>query len=171
MSRRTRSQAAQAAFPTTVHIPRQRGRRRQVPPVIVVVSEQPTLTARATAATGRFVWRHRRTWAPTGIAVTLLVVAAVLHLLAPWTGLIAAAAGLAPLGHLVWLARTRPAGRTVWAWRISLAVLALAGLSWLSLALWFGPASAALMGLWSLTTLTVQILWLTAGRTTSKGHS
>ncbi|KMO96987.1 hypothetical protein [Streptomyces roseus] len=170
MSRRTRSQAAQAAVPTTVHIPRQRGRRRQVPPVIVVVSEQPTLTARATMATGRFMWRHRRAWAPTGIAVTLLVLATILHLFVPWTGAITAAACLVPPGHLVWLAKTRPAGRTAWAWRFTLAILALAGLGWLSLALWFGPANAALMGLWSLTTLTMQTLWLTAGRTTSKGQ-
>ncbi|MEU7599907.1 hypothetical protein [Streptomyces sp. NPDC041003] len=171
MSRRSRSQAAQAAAPTTVHIPRQRGRGRQVPPVIVVVSEPPTLTARATMATGRFLWRHRRAWAPTGIAVALLVLASILHLFAPWTGLIAAAAGLVPLGWLAWMAKTRPAGRTVWVWRIPLAGLALAGFGWLSLALWYGPASAVLMGLWSLTALAVQILWLTAGRTTVKGHS
>ncbi|MFF3859194.1 hypothetical protein [Streptomyces sp. NPDC002209] len=171
MPRRTRSQAAQAAAPTTVHIPRQRGRRRQAPPVIVVVSEQPTWTARATVATGRFMWRHRRAWAPTGVAVGLLVVAAILHLFAPWTGLVVAVTGLAPLGYLAWMAKTRPASQTVWAWRISLAALALAGLGWLALALWFGPLSAALMGLWSLTALTVQILWLTVGRFAAKGSN
>ncbi|MFF1343648.1 hypothetical protein ACFVYT_38400 [Streptomyces sp. NPDC058290] len=171
MSRRTRSQAAQAAAPTTVHVPRQRGRGRQAPPVVVVVSEQPTLTARATMATGRFMWRHRRAWAPTGAAVALLVVAAALHLFAAWTGLIVAAAGLVPPGYLAWMAKARPAGRTVWAWRVSLAVLAVASLGWLALALWFGPATAVLMGLWSLTTLTVQILWLTAGRFTAKGNN
>ncbi|MFF1495868.1 hypothetical protein [Streptomyces sp. NPDC058304] len=154
----------------TVHVPRQRGRGRQAPPVIVVVSEQPTLTFRATLATGRFMWRHRRTWAPSGIAVVLLVVAAILHLFAPWTGLLVAAAGLVPLGYLAWMAKSRPAGRTVWAWRIALAVLALTGLGWLALALWFGPISAVLMGLWSLTTLTAQILWLTTGRITAKGN-
>ncbi|GHI89879.1 hypothetical protein [Streptomyces xanthophaeus] len=49
MSRRTRPQAA-----STIHIPRQRGGRRE-PVILVVNPEPPTLTSRAAAATGRWV--------------------------------------------------------------------------------------------------------------------
>ncbi|WP_405678522.1 hypothetical protein OG859_13300 [Streptomyces sp. NBC_00048] len=169
MSRRTRSHAAKAATPTTVHIPRQRGRgRRQEMPVIVVVSEEPTLTARATAATGRWVWKHRRSWAPTGLAVALLAVAGIVHLFAPWAAFIAAPAGLAPLVKLGWEAKTRPAADlATTVWRIALATLALAGTAWFSLALWFGPLGGPLMGLWTFTAIAGQVMWLIARRTST----
>ncbi|MEV6957375.1 hypothetical protein [Streptomyces sp. NPDC051183] len=163
MSRRIRTTAAQSAAARTVRIPRQRG--KQAPQVIVVVSEEPTLTARATAATGRWLWRHRRAWAPTGLAVLLLAVTGIVHLVAPWAAFIAAPAGLAPLAFWGWKAKTGPArSRTGSAWRTALGVLALAAIAWFCLALWFGPASPALMGLWTLTALATQVMWLIVHR-------
>ncbi|MFG2234389.1 hypothetical protein ACGFNX_31110 [Streptomyces sp. NPDC048723] len=78
MSRRIRPSAA-----PTVRIPRQRGGQ----PVIVVLGpeQEPTLTARAVAASGRWLWKHRRTWAPTGLAVVLLAVTGLVHLIEPRT--------------------------------------------------------------------------------------
>ncbi|MCJ1678309.1 hypothetical protein MTF65_13320 [Streptomyces sp. APSN-46.1] len=163
MSRRIRTTAAPSAAPRTVRIPRQRG--RQAPQVIVVVSEEPTLTARATAATGRWLWRHRRAWAPTGIGALLLALTGVVHLFAPWAAFIAAPAGLAPLAFLGWKAKTsRTKTGMASAWRTALTVLALAALAWFCLALWSGPASPALMGLWTLTTLAAQVMWLIGRR-------
>ncbi|MEU6398604.1 hypothetical protein ABZ867_16740 [Streptomyces cinnamoneus] len=162
MSRRTRTHTAKGAAPT-VHIPRQRG-SRQGPQVIVVVSDEPpTLTQRAAAAAGRWVWKHRRTWAPTGLAILLLPVTGIVHLITPWAALVAGPAAAVPLAVLGWKAkgrpvRTHPAG----ARRTALAVLALAALAWLCLALWFGPAKPVLMGLWSLIALAAQITWLFA---------
>ncbi|MDK9494695.1 hypothetical protein QEZ40_002374 [Streptomyces katrae] len=163
MSRRIRTSAAQSAAPRTVRIPRQRG--KQAPQVIVVVSEEPTLTARATAATGRWLWRHRRAWAPTGLAVLLLATAGIVHLVAPWAAFIAAPAGALPLAWWGWKLKTGPArSRTGSAWRTAVAVLALVALAWFCLALWSGPASPALMGLWTLTALAAQVMWLIARR-------
>ncbi|MEV7830327.1 hypothetical protein AB0P12_06815 [Streptomyces subrutilus] len=166
MSRRIRTTAAQSAAPRTVHVPRQRG--RQAPQVIVVVSEEPTLTARATAATGRWLWRHRRSWAPTGLAVLLLAVSGIVHLFAPWAAFIAAPAGALPLAFWGWKAKTSEVQtRTASAWRTALAILALAALAWFCLALWSGPASPALMGLWTLTALAAQVIWLIGRRSTA----
>ncbi|MFB7255735.1 hypothetical protein [Streptomyces nojiriensis] len=160
MSRRTRTHTSQGAAPT-VHIPRQRG-HRQGPQVIVVVSDEPTLTQRAAAATGRWVWKHRRTWAPTGLALLLLPATGIVHLITPWAALVAAPAAV-PLAILGWKAKSRPVPTpAAGARRIALAVLALASLTWLALALWFGPAEPVLMGLWSLITLHAQITWLFA---------
>ncbi|WP_053712583.1 hypothetical protein [Streptomyces sp. XY413] len=160
MSRRTRTHTAQGAVPT-VHVPRQRG-KRQGPQVIVVVSDEPTLTQRAAAATGRWVWKHRRTWAPTGLALLLLPVTGIVHLITPWAALVAAPAAV-PLAILGWKATRRPVPTpAAGARRIALAVLALASLTWFALALWFGPAEPVLMGLWSLITLDAQITWLFA---------
>ncbi|MFF4424898.1 hypothetical protein ACFY04_29705 [Streptomyces sp. NPDC001549] len=161
MSRRTRTHTAKGAAPT-VHIPRQRG-HRQGPQIIVVVSDDPTLTQRAAAASGRWVWKHRRTWAPTGLAILLLPVTGIVHLITPWAALAAAPAAAIPLAIQGWKAKSRPAGTPAErARRTSLAVLALASLTWLALALWVGPAEPVLMGLWSLITLHAQITWLFA---------
>ncbi|MFG2750067.1 hypothetical protein [Streptomyces xanthophaeus] len=162
MSRRTRTHTAKGAAPRTVHIPRQRG-SRQGPQVIVVVSDEPTLTSRAASASGRWMWKHRRAWAPTGLAVLLLAVTGIVHLITPWAALAAAPAGAVPLAVLAWRAGGRPVRtHTEAVRRTSLAVLALASLTWFSLALWFGPAEPLLMGLWSLITLYSQITWLFA---------
>ncbi|MCX4800604.1 hypothetical protein OG594_02765 [Streptomyces sp. NBC_01214] len=167
MSRRTRTHTAMGAAPN-VHIPRQRGHRHG-PQIIVVVSDEPTLTARVTAATGRWVWKHRRTWAPTGLAILLLPVTGVVHLITPWAALVAAPAVAVPLAVLGWKANRAAAACTPAerARRASLAVLALTSLTWFSLALWFGPAAPVLMGLWSLITLHAQITWLFARLRTS----
>ncbi|MGW2679325.1 hypothetical protein [Streptomyces sp. NPDC001436] len=166
MSRRIRTTAAQSAAPRTVRIPRQRG--RQAPQVIVVVSEEPTLTARATAATGRWMWRHRKAWAPTGLAVLLLALTGIVHLIAPWAAFIAAPAGALALALWGWKAKTGPAPtRAVSAWRTAVGVLALAALVWFCLALWSGPMGPALMGLWSLTALAAQVMWLLPRRSTT----
>ncbi|MCM1966213.1 hypothetical protein [Streptomyces sp. G1] len=170
MSRRIRTTAAQSAAPRTVRVPRQRG--RQAPQVIVVVSEEPTLTARATAATGRWLWRHRRAWAPTGLAVLLLAASEVVHLFAPWAAFIAAPAGVLPLAFWGWKVKTSETQtRTASAWRTALALLATASLAWFCLALWSGPASPALMGLWTLTALAAQVMWLIGRRTGSRKES
>lgn len=172
MSRRTRTHTAKGAAPT-VHIPRQRG-HRQGPQIIVVVSDEPTLTRRAASASGRWVWKHRRTWAPTGLAVLLLAVTEIVHLITPWAALVAAPAAAVPLAIQGWKAKGRPAGTPAEvARRTSLAVLALASLTWFSLALWFGPAEPLLMGLWSLITLDAQVTWLFArlrSTLTTKGN-
>ncbi|MFJ2749776.1 hypothetical protein [Streptomyces sp. NPDC087297] len=162
MSRRTRTHTAKGAAPT-VHIPRQRG-HRQGPQIIVVVSDELTLTRRATAASGRWLWKHRRTWAPSGLALLLLPLTGIVHLITPWAALVAAPAAAVPLAVLGWKAnRTAAAGTPAErARRTSLAVLALATLTWLCLALWFGPAEPVLMGLWSLITLHAQTTWLFA---------
>ncbi|WP_327386670.1 hypothetical protein [Streptomyces sp. NBC_01207] len=165
MSRRTRTHTAKGAAPT-VHIPRQRGHRHG-PQIIVVVSDEPTLTARATAATGRWVWKHRRTWAPTGLAILLLPVTGVVHLITPWAALVAAPAAAVPLAVLGWKAKGRPVRTPAEAaWLTILAALATAGLTWFSLALWAGPFMPVLMGLWSLTTLAAQVIWLISRRST-----
>ncbi|MEU6902296.1 hypothetical protein [Streptomyces virginiae] len=162
MSRRTRTHTARGAAPT-IHVPRQRG-NRQGPQVIVVVSDEPpTLTQRAAAATGRWVWKHRRTWAPTALAILLLPVTGIVHLITPWAALVAGPAAAIPLAVLGWKAKGRPVlNHAAGARRIASAVLALAALTWLCLALWFGPAEPVLMGLWSLITLDAQITWLFA---------
>ncbi|MFI5616715.1 hypothetical protein [Streptomyces sp. NPDC051567] len=170
MSRRIRTTAAKTAVPGTVRIPRQRG--RQAPQVIVVVSEEPTLTARATAATGRWLWRHRRTWAPTGLAVTLLAVTGLAHLTVPWAAFVAAPAGLVVLALLALKAKTAKARTGASSgWRTATGVLALAVLTWLCLAVWSGPARPPLMGLWALTTLAAQVMWLIARPTPTTTES
>ncbi|MET9695593.1 hypothetical protein ABZY31_01500 [Streptomyces sp. NPDC006529] len=163
MSRRIRTTAAQSAAPHTVHIPRQRG--KQGPQVIVVVSEPPTLTARATAASGRWVWKHRRAWAPTGLAVLALMVTGVVHLIEPRTAWVLAPLALAPVAVWAWITRRRPAtSRTTMTWRALTSAGAAGVVAWVPVAIWFSPTHPAVALSWALLTLAAQLAWSIAGR-------
>ncbi|MEU8462664.1 hypothetical protein [Streptomyces sp. NPDC029003] len=148
-------------MPRTVHIPRQRG-GRQAPPVIVVLAEEPrTLTARAAAASGRWLWKHRLTWAPTGMAMSVWLATGIAHLIQP-----AAAWWLAPLlvipaGVWAWAhLRRQTAFRSVQVWRAVLAAVSTAAGAWLVAAVATGPARPATAVAWLLLTGVVQTLWL-----------
>ncbi|MFD3542480.1 hypothetical protein ACFWUQ_23730 [Streptomyces sp. NPDC058662] len=161
MSRRTRPLAA-----PTVRIPHQRGGR----PVIVVLTpeEGPTLTARAAAASGRWLWKHRRTWAPTGLAVILLVVTGLVHLIEPRTAWFLTPLALAPVGVWAWITRRRPAtSRTTRTWRALLAAAVTGAIGWVPVAIWFSPAHPAVALAWALLTLSAQVAWVIARRLTT----
>ncbi|WP_327132122.1 hypothetical protein OG311_14325 [Streptomyces sp. NBC_01343] len=162
MSRRTRPTAA-----STIHIPRQRGGRRE--PVILVVSSEPspTLTSRAALAVGRWAWKHRLSWAPTAVATALLVVTGAVHLIEPRTAWFLAALALAPAGVWAWgMLRRRPASRQAALWRAALAAFATAVAAWFALAVWFAPTRPALFTAWTVLTLAAQVAWLVARRLT-----
>ncbi|MER7348860.1 hypothetical protein ABT390_26025 [Streptomyces aurantiacus] len=169
MSSRTRPRARTMKVPvgaTTVRIPRQRGRRQQS--FVLVVPERPSLTGRALATTGRLLWHHRLALLPTGSALLLLVLTAVLHVLAPWAGLLVAAVGLLPLIALLIppLYRRLVGGDRVWKWGAA-AVVAVVGL-WSGLAILFGPLAGPLEVLWFLGLLAAHGLWFALRRMTSK---
>ncbi|MFI5672915.1 hypothetical protein [Streptomyces sp. NPDC051704] len=162
MSRRTRPSAA-----STIHIPRQRGGRRE--PVILVVSSEPslTLTSRAALAVGRWAWKHRLAWAPTAIAAALLIVTGAVHLIEPRTAWFLAALALAPAGVWAWgMLRRRSASRQAALWRAVLAAFATAVGAWIVLAVWFAPTRPALFTAWTVLTLAAQVAWLVARRLT-----
>ncbi|MFD7458684.1 MULTISPECIES: hypothetical protein [unclassified Streptomyces] len=165
MPSRTRARGVKtAAGVHTVHIPRQRGRRGSAP-FVVVVPERPSLTREALTALGGLLWRSRRALAPTGLAVLALVVAALLHVIAWWSGLLLAPMAAGPLLWLLLMQRRRPATGTVLAWRTGLAVLASSALAWLATAAGFGPLAGALELWWLLTLITAQTAWLIVRRT------
>lgn len=165
MSSRTRARGAKtAAGVTTVRIPRQRGRRR-TEPFVVVVPERPSLTREVLGFLGRLLWRFRHALAPTGFALLALVVAALLHLMAWWSGLILAPAAAVPLVWLLVMQRRRPAAGTVLAWRIALAALISSALAWLATAAAAGPLAGALELWWLLTLILAQSAWLIVRRT------
>jgi hypothetical protein len=166
MPNRTRPRPPKAKMPygygtsRTVHrIPRTR--RRDAQPIVLVVPERPTLTRRAAGALGLWLWEHRRTWAPTGIAVLALPTTALGHAAFWWAGLVLAPLAAAPLGWLTWMGRHRPADdRAVRRWRQGLVLLATAAATWASLALAVGPLTGPIGLLWLLITATSQVLWL-----------
>ncbi|MFE9287425.1 hypothetical protein [Streptomyces olivaceus] len=165
MSARIRARGAKtAASVHTVRIPRQRG-RRGADPFVVVVPERPSLTREALAVVGGWLWRSRRALAPTGLAVLALAVAAVLHVIAWWSGLLLAPAVAGPLVWLLVMQRRRPATGSVLLWRVALAALASSALAWLAVAAGFGPLAGALELWWLLTLLTAQSAWLVVRRT------
>lgn len=161
MSSRTRARGVKtAAGVHTVRIPRQRGRRGG-DPFVVVVPERPSLTREALAVIGGWLWRSRRALAPTTLAVLALVVAAVLHVIAWWSGLL-----LAPTAAgLLVMQRRRPATGSVLFWRAGLAALTSSALAWLATAAGFGPLAGALELWWLLTLITAQSAWLIVRRT------
>ncbi|AWI30416.1 hypothetical protein [Streptomyces tirandamycinicus] len=170
MSNRTRARGAKIPpGATAIRVPRQRRRGfggRQMGPIILVVPEKPSLAARATYAVGGWVWDRRRSWAPTGIAVVAFVAAAIVHVLAWWTGLVLAPATAAPLVWLWWTSRHRPAeARSVRRWRRGLALLGIAAAAWAALAVAFGPTAGPLELLWLIATIAAQALWLQLRRT------
>ncbi|GAB2993592.1 hypothetical protein GCM10023080_069880 [Streptomyces pseudoechinosporeus] len=163
---RVRTQKVPAGA-TTVRIPRQRRTgRRSSAPVIVVVPDRPSLTARAAAAVGVWVWEHRRAWAPTAAAMALFLACGIVHLAAAWVGLVLAGAAVLPLGWLAWVTKFRPtARRSVLKWRAGLALAATTVAAWAALAVAFSPVAGPLGWLWLLLTLTAQSAWLYARRT------
>ncbi|MBT2367148.1 hypothetical protein J7E88_17995 [Streptomyces sp. ISL-10] len=169
MANRTRARNAKMPPGTTaIRIPRQRRRGfgRRPEPIILVVPEQPLLAARAAYAVGGWMWDRRRAWAPTGIAVAAFVTAAIVHVLAWWTGLVLAPATAAPLVWLWWTYQHRPAEEpSVRRWRRGLALLGVASTAWAALALAFGPTAGPLELLWLVNAIAAQVLWLQVRRT------
>ncbi|MFG2948839.1 hypothetical protein [Streptomyces adustus] len=165
MSSRTGARGVKSAASVhTVRIPRQRG-RRGAEPFVVVVPERPSLAREAAAALGGLLWRSRRALAPTGIALLAFVVAALLHAMAWWSGLLLAPLAAAPSGWLLLMQRRRPATGSVLAWRAGLAVLVTVSLAWLALAAGFGPLAGSLELLWLLVLIAAQSAWLIVRRT------
>ncbi|MCX4235406.1 hypothetical protein [Streptomyces ortus] len=166
MSSRTRPRRAvkTTAGATTVRIPRQRGLRSSQP-FVVVVPERPSLTREALSALGGLLWRFRRALAPTGLAVLALVVAALLHVMAWWSGLVLAPAPAGPLVWLLLMQRRRPGTGTVLGWRVGTAAFASSALAWLALSAAFGPLAGALELWWLLMLITAQCAWLIVRRT------
>ncbi|GGU20680.1 hypothetical protein [Streptomyces daghestanicus] len=164
MSSRTRARGVKVAGVTTVRIPRQRGRRRS-DPFVVVVPERPSLAREVLGFLGGLLWRSRRALAPTGLAVLLPVVAGLLHLMAWWSGLVLAPAAAGPLVWLLIVQRRRPAGGAVLAWRAGVAALAASALAWLATAAGCGPLAGALELWWLLMLITAQSAWLVVRRT------
>lgn len=161
---RTRRTAKVPAGATTVRIPRQRGRRRSQP-FIVVVPDRPCLSREAAGFLGRLLWQHRRALAPLALAVLALPVTAILHVLAWWSGLLLAPLGAGPLVWLALTQRRRPAAdRSVLGWRIGLVLLATAATAWVALAAAFGPLAGPLDLIWLLTLIAAQSTWLIVRR-------
>ncbi|MGW2037007.1 hypothetical protein [Streptomyces virginiae] len=148
-----------------MRIPRQRGSE----PVVVVLSSEPSLSlsARATLAVGRWAWKHRRSWAPTGIATTLLAVTGMLYLIEPRTAWALAVLALAPAGVWAWgMLRRRPSSRRAAIWRAVLAASATAGFAWIAVAAWVGPHRPSVFAAWAVLTLIAQVGWVVARRLT-----
>ncbi|MGW3148386.1 hypothetical protein ACWDG1_27700 [Streptomyces sp. NPDC001177] len=160
MSSRTRTRGPKTtASVHTVRIPRHRGRRSSQP-FIVVVPEHPSLTREAFGFLGRMLWRFRHALAPTGLAQLALVVTAILHAIAWWSGLLLAPLAAAPVLWLGVLQRRHPSRPSVLAWRAGLTVLVTVALAWMALAAGFGPLAGPLELIWLLVWLTAQTAWL-----------
>ncbi|MDN3262538.1 hypothetical protein QWJ26_22585 [Streptomyces sp. CSDS2] len=165
MSSRTRARGLKSAAGIhTVHIPRQRG-RRGAQPFIIVVPEQLSLTRQAAGWAGRMLWRHRGALAPTALALLALAAAGLLHMKAPWAGLVLAALAAGPAVWVLLTQRRRPGTGSVLAWRIGLALLATLALSWFAAAAGFGPLTGPLALLWLLIWGAAQTVWLIVRRT------
>ncbi|MFZ4279658.1 hypothetical protein [Streptomyces rhizosphaericola] len=165
MSSRTRTRKVRtAAGVTAVQIPRQRGRRRSQP-FVVVVPEHPSLTREALGFVGRGLWMARHALAPTGIAVLALVITGLLHVIAWWSALVLAPAALAPAVWFAVVQRSRPAHGSTLAWRIALAVFATLTFAWAALAAGFGPWVGPLALVWLLVLIVAQTVWLIVRRT------
>ncbi|MFF4327251.1 hypothetical protein ACFYZT_12080 [Streptomyces sp. NPDC001591] len=148
--------------PGVITIPRQRGTGRGSQPLIVVVEQAPpSLSARASRAAGRWAWRHRRHWAPTGLAVAAWLAAGIAHLIAPAAAWWLSPLLLAPAGVWQWVSlRRRTTFRSTRLWRAALAALATALIGWLLAAILVGPARPSLALAWLALTCLVQTLWL-----------
>ena len=130
-----------------------------------MVPEHPSLTREALAAIGGLLWRFRRALAPTALALVAFVVTAILHAIAWWSGLLLVPAAAAPAVWLFLMHRRRPAGSSVLAWRVGLALLATTTAAWAALSAGFGPFAGALELWWLLTWLIAQTAWLIVRRT------
>ncbi|AZQ72767.1 hypothetical protein EKH77_17440 [Streptomyces luteoverticillatus] len=145
---------------TTVRIPRQRRRGRGSDPFVVVVPERLPLSHELLFFLGRTLWAHRRAAVPLLSALSVLVVTAVLHALAWWSGLVLAPVAAAPLVWLVSVQQRYPAGSTsVRAWRVALALLATGALTWIAMAAAFGPLTGPLALWWLVLLIAAQIVW------------
>ncbi|MFF7371963.1 hypothetical protein [Streptomyces tricolor] len=164
MSSRTRTRMAKtAAGVHTIHVPRQRGRRRSQP-FVVVVPERPSLAREAFGFLGRVLWRFRTALTPTFLAALAWPLTAVLHALAWWSALVLAPLAVAPVLWLGFVHIRRPARVAASAWRAGLALLATTAFAWLALAAGFGPLAGPLELIWLLAWLAAQTAWLIVRR-------
>jgi hypothetical protein len=148
---------------TTVRIPRQRGRRGE--PFVVVVPERPSLTRQALMGLALIVWDHRRAFAPIPLALLALGLAALLHAVAWWSGLVLAAAAVAPLVWLGIAQRSHPARGSALAWRIALSATSTLAAGWMAAAAMVGPLAGPLELLWLLALIGTQTAWPIVRRT------
>lgn len=85
---------------------------------------------------------------------------------AGWSAFLLGAAAAGPVLWLVIVQRRRAAAdKTVWGWRIALAVLGTSALAWAALAAGFGPLAGPLELVWLLTLIAAQTAWLIVRRT------
>ncbi|MCW5254283.1 hypothetical protein [Streptomyces sp. SHP 1-2] len=149
---------------TTVRIPRQRG-GSNVPPVFVVVSERPSLSSRIARTVGGWAWHHRAVWAPTAYAVLVYVLAAVVHVTAPWMVFVLSLATPIPLLAWWWTKTKHPERTGEYPGRLlTAAVLTALATAWAAAAVRYGPLVSAVAGAWAVLALVVQVFWLVVRR-------
>ncbi|WP_372349605.1 hypothetical protein [Streptomyces sp. KL116D] len=114
-------------------------------------------------------WEHRQALAPTFAAVLAFNLAALLHALAWWSGLLLAPVALAPAVVLAIVQRQHKARGSALAWRIGLAVASTFTAAWLALAATFGPLygphAGTLCIVWLLALVGAQTTWPLVRRT------
>lgn len=145
-----------------IRIPRH---RRRAQPFIVVVPERPSYGREVLSFFGTFLWKARRTLAPTVIATSAFLLAAILHTVAWWSCFLLAPVIAAPLLWVSIAQHSHPALGTEKAWRIGLAITATLAASWLAAAAAFGPLSGPLDIVWLLALIGAQTTWLAVRRT------
>ncbi len=158
MSSRTRTRTVKtAAGVHTVRLPRQRGRRSE--PFVIVVPERPSLTRELFGLLGGCLWRFRRSLAPTALGVLALGVAAVLHAMAWWSGLVLTPAAVAPLVWLAIVQRRHPVSGSALVWRIALSIASTLAAALMAATAAFGPLAEPLPLLWLLGLIGAQTSW------------
>lgn len=166
MPSRTRTRRA-AAGVHTVKIPHQRGRGAEQ--LIVVVPPRQSMARRAGGRLALAAWEHRQALAPTFAAVLAFNLAALLHALAWWSGLILAPAALAPVVALAIVQRRHPVRGAALTWRIGLTAASTFTAAWLALAATFGPLfgphARPLCIVWLLALIGAQTTWPLVRRT------
>jgi hypothetical protein len=142
-----------------------RGRRSRQP-FVVVMPERRSLTREVLSAIGPLLWHFRRQLAPTGFALLAFALTALLHALAPWSGLVLAPAAVAPVVWLLIVQRRDPADTgSVLAWRIGLGASVFLAAAWAAAATVFGPLAGPLEIWWLLILIAAQSAWLIVRRT------
>ncbi|WP_424213574.1 hypothetical protein ACN20G_16635 [Streptomyces sp. BI20] len=123
--------------------------------------QRPSLTARAAGAVGRWVWSHRRAWAPTALALVLWLLTGITHLIRPGLAWFLAPLALVPLAAWGWAWVKRPTrSRSALRRRGALAGAGVLAAGWPVAAIWIGPAHPALTTTWLLLTAAGQGAWL-----------
>ncbi|MFH8729407.1 hypothetical protein [Streptomyces termitum] len=150
---------------TTVRIPAQRG-AKNAPPVVVLVSEPASSwSSRLARAAGGWAWHHRAAWAPTAYAVLAYVLAAIVHVIAPWMVFVLAPAAPVPLLAWWWTRVKQPERTGEHPGRLlTAAVLAVLATAWAAALVHCGPLAVALAWSWVGLTVVVQVFWLVVRR-------